>query len=521
MAEQTALDIKFTQRFSGNLLSNMAYFVLNLIIGLALAPFFLDTLGPAAYGLIPLATSVTSYITLLIDSVNASVSRFLTIDLQKGDIAAANKTFNTALFGTLGIIVLLIPVALTAALLAPQFFNIGEQSYTSVFLLFALVFASVLIRAWSSNFMVTLFANNRLDYRNYVNITNLLMQIALIVLLFSLFGPSLVYVGISYFIAAVAAFILAYILSKKICPYLKIQPKNFVLSRFKEIGNVALWMGFNALGSLFYGHIGLMVVNKFFGEISGTQYSLCLMWGTLLISTAGLITNTFTPMIYSHYAKNNREGMLRFTKFTIKVTGLVMALPIGLVYIFAPQLMTFWVGAEYAGLALIIWILLSPLMCQVQASCISPINAAYKRVRIPAIGNFLAGMINLALALSLPFIFDIGMYGVAIAYAVSMFFLTGFVSPFYNAYVVGAPVFTYFKYMLMGMAVTALLVAAGMVYSSVVPVDSLIMLIASGLLISVVYLVIVLRCVLKKDERKMIRACVPKKLELLIPEWVL
>jgi membrane protein EpsK len=94
-----ALDINFSKRFSTNLISNIIYFILNLIIGLALAPFFLDTLGPSAYGLIPLATSVSSYVTLLISSVNSSVSRFLTIDLQKGDIDAANKTFNTALFG--------------------------------------------------------------------------------------------------------------------------------------------------------------------------------------------------------------------------------------------------------------------------------------------------------------------------------------------------------------------------------------------------------------------------------------
>jgi O-antigen/teichoic acid export membrane protein len=117
------LDIKFTQRFSGNLLSNIAYFVLNIIIGLALVPFFLDTLGEAAYGLIPLATSLTGYVTIVIDAINSAVTRFLTVDLQRSDLERASETFNTAVFTTLGVILCLIPIAIAAAWIAPSIFQ--------------------------------------------------------------------------------------------------------------------------------------------------------------------------------------------------------------------------------------------------------------------------------------------------------------------------------------------------------------------------------------------------------------
>ena len=232
MGDNTAaLDINFSKRFSTNLISNIIYFILNLIIGLALAPFFLDTLGPSAYGLIPLATSVSSYVTLLISSVNSSVSRFLTIDLQKGDIDAANKTFNTALFGTLAIVLILLPISLLIAFLAPTFFSIGDVAATDVIWLFALVFISVLIRTWSSTFMVPLFAHNRLDLRNYVEISNLVVQVGLIVLFFAVFGPSLVLVGAAYVIAAVFSRILAGIYARKVSPYLKIQISKFLFRR--------------------------------------------------------------------------------------------------------------------------------------------------------------------------------------------------------------------------------------------------------------------------------------------------
>ena len=110
MTEETTapLDIKFQQRFSKNLISNIIYFILNIIVGLALVPFFLDSLGDVAYALVPLATSVTSYVTLIVQCLNMSVSRYLTLDLQRGDLEKANVTFNTAMFGTLAVVLILL-----------------------------------------------------------------------------------------------------------------------------------------------------------------------------------------------------------------------------------------------------------------------------------------------------------------------------------------------------------------------------------------------------------------------------
>ena len=515
------LDIKFTQRLPANLISNIIYFVLNIIIGLALVPFFLDTLGTAAYGLIPLATSITSYITLVIDSLNTSISRFLTIDLQRADVKRANETFNTALFGTLGVILLLIPFALAAAWYAPVFFNIGDQSATDVFLLFALIFGSVFIRAWSSNFMVILFAYNRLDLRNYVNSTNLVVQLILVVTLFLCLGPSLVLVGLSYVGAAIATFAMAFILSKRTCPALKISPASFVRSRLGEIGGMSVWVLINSIGLLLNTQVALIIVNKLFGEVAGTEYYLAAIWSTLLISIAALITNLFTPMTYSYYAKQDREGLIRFTSTTIKCIGLFMALPIALVCIFSPQLLTIWVGAEFAHLAPLIWICVAPVILQIMVSCISPITVAYNRVRSLVILTFPMGFLNLVLALLLPYIFNIGMYGVALAGLITLFLRYGVINPLFIAHVIRIPAFTYMKKMLYGVGgVLALSVTAGALVS-VVTISTLPTLILAGGVIAAVYLLFVLNVILQPEEKKMIRSCLPGVCQRRIPSWLL
>jgi O-antigen/teichoic acid export membrane protein len=528
----TPYDIRFTQRFSGNLLSNIVYFILNVIIGLALVPFFLDTLGEAAYGLIPLATSITSYVTLLIDAVNTSVSRFLTIDLHRGDVENANRTFNTSLFGTLAIIILTVPVALGVAWMAPSFFSIGDLAVSDVFLLFALVFGSVLIRAWSSNFMVTLFACNRLDLRNYVNITNLVVQLLLVVVLFLCLGPSLVLVGCSYLVAAVAAFAVAFILSRRQCPFLEISSRYFVRSLFGELVGTAGWFAFISIGNLLFMNIALIIVNKLFGEVAGAEYSLAFTWGLLLFSIASLVTNVFTPMFFSYYAKGDTTGLIRFGSFSTRCTGLFMALPIGLICVFAPQLLTLWIGAEYARLAPLVWIIVLPVLVRVQAGCIYPIYVAYKKVRAPAVATCVIGVLNVILALSLPHVFNIGMYGVAYASAISMvLFSIGF-SSLYNAHVAGAPRFEFLKQMLVGVCALGVLCVAGsavmlilsltgilplpVVNSSTLPILTLV-----GCGITAGYMLFVLKVVLLPEERKMIYSCLPEECLRKIPSWLL
>ncbi|KKH27271.1 lipopolysaccharide biosynthesis protein [Methanosarcina mazei] len=515
------LDIKFMQRFPKNLISNVTYFVLHIAIGLMLVPFFLDTLGTAAYGLIPLATSLTGYVTLIIDSLNTSISRFLTIDLQRADVKRANETFNTALFGTLGIILLLIPIALAAAWYAPVFFNIGDQSKTDVFLLFALIFGSMLIRTWSSSFMVTLFAYNRLDLRNYVNCVYLFMQLIMVVTLFLYLGPSLVLVGLSYAVAAVATLVISFVLSKRTCPFLKISPASFVRSRLKEIGGMSSWVLINSVGLLLNTQVALIVVNKLFGEVAGTEYSLAAVWSTLLINIAALVTNLFTPMTYSYYAKQDREGLIHFTSMTIKVIGLFMALPISLVCIFSPQLLTIWVGEEFAHLAPLVWICVAPVILQIMVSCISPITVAYNRVRSLVFLTLPMGFLNLILALLLPYIFNIGMYGVALAGLITLFLRYGVINPLFIASVIQIPVFTYLKKMLYGIGGLLVISVVGIALLSVVTISTLPTIILIGGGIAAAYLLFVLNIVLHPEEREIIRSCLPRVCQKKIPSWIL
>lgn len=118
----------FSKQVPKNLMSNVLYFILNVI--------FINALGVASYALIPLVTSIPGYVNLLLQSLNTLVSRYLTIDLQKKEFGKANITFNNALFRTLGIILLMFPFVVLVFHYSPSFIEIpSNQKNVSIVLL--------------------------------------------------------------------------------------------------------------------------------------------------------------------------------------------------------------------------------------------------------------------------------------------------------------------------------------------------------------------------------------------------
>jgi O-antigen/teichoic acid export membrane protein len=440
----------FSKQVPKNLLANILYFIVNVVIGLFLVPFFIDSLGVASYALVPLATSLTGYVNLVVQSLNTSVSRYLTIDLQRKEFEKANITFNTALFGTLGIILLMLPFVVLISYYAPSFFEIPASQENAARILFLGVISSFLLRSWGSNFGVSLFAYNRLDLQNLVNAVNILVQVGLIILLFRFYSPSLVYIGFAYLIGAVVAFILTIVFSRKINPHLKVNTKDFRRSKVNEITGMGGWVIINQVGSLLFLQIDLIVVNKLFGTVAGGEYSVVLTWSIMLRTIAGMLVGVLTPVILTYYAKERIDELINISKSTVKLTGLAMALPIGYICGFAPQLLSLWVGPEFAKLSLLMVLMLSHLVINLPVTPLFAINVAYNKVRIPGIVSFFMGIGNFLLAVMIPYLTGWNYYGVALAGAIMLTLKNAFFTPWYATKILGIPKNTFIKSMIPG-----------------------------------------------------------------------
>ncbi len=502
---------RFVTQLPGNLISNIAYFLVHVVIGILLVPYFISTLGIAAYGLIPLVSALTGYVAIVIQSLDTTVSRYLTIDLQKSDYAAANRTFNTAFFGLSLIIALMIPIVILVSYFIPVIFNVPAGQETGAIILFICASAAFFIRSLNGTFTVQLFAYNRLDYMNLVNIVNFLVQVGLIVLLFSLKGPSLEFVGGAYIGGAIVASVLAIILAKKVCPHLHLSIGSFDRSRVRDLGNMGGWMFINQIGVLLFLQIDLIVVNILFGATNSGEYAIALQLGNQLRPIAAVFAGVLTPIILTYYAKEQTETMIRVTKSSVKLMGLAMALPIGLVCGFAPQLLTVWVGEEYAFLAPLLVLMTLPLVINLAVLPLFSINIAYNRVSVPGIVTVILGIGNLALAVILALFTGWGYYGVAAAGAIVLTFKNAIFTPWYATKVLGVGVHTFTSAMLPGVVAGLLLGAIAAVLGIFLPLDTLIPLIITCGILGMLYTLLMWRIGLSVGERKLFGSYLPKK----------
>ncbi|MGB9940822.1 lipopolysaccharide biosynthesis protein [Methanosarcina sp.] len=499
----------FSKQVPKNLLANVLYFILNIIIGLFLVPFFIDSLGVASYALVPLATSLTGYVNLVVQSLNTSVSRYLTIDLQKKEFKKANVTFNTALFGTLGIILLMLPFVILISYYAPSFFEIPASQEDAARILFLGVISSFLLRAWGSNFGVSLFAYNRLDLQNLINAINIVVQVGLIILLFRIYSPSLIYIGLAYLIGAAVAFILTIFFSRNINPNLKVNIKDFRKSKVNEITEMGGWVIINQIGSLLFLQIDLIVVNKLFGTIAGGEYSIALTWSILLRTIAGMLVGVLTPVILTYYAKGKIDELISVSKSTVKFTGLAMALPIGYICGFAPQLLTLWVGQEFAKLSLLMVLMLSHLVINLPVTPLFAINVAYNKVRIPGIVTFFMGVGNFLLAVIIPYLTGWNYYGVALAGAIMLTLKNAFFTPWYATKVLGISRNTFLNSMIPGVVAMVLTGVVSSLVANYLQISGIISLLICGIILTAVYLSVVWKFGLKEFEKLIAGSFIP------------
>lgn len=500
---------RFATQLPRNLAGNIVNFVVNLIIGLLLVPYFISTLGVAAYGIIPLATSLNSYVVLLTESLNTAVSRYLTVDLQREDYAKANKTFNTAFVTITGIIFLMVPFVALFSLFSPVIFNVPEGQNLETIFLFLGVCGAFLIRSWSGNFTVSLFAYNRLDLLNLVSIVNIIVQVTLIVTLFVFLGPSLALVGLAYLIGGIVASALAIFLSWRINPHLSIDVHDFDRSRLRDLTSMGWWVVVNQVGAVLFLSIDLIVVNLLFGASTGGEYAIALQWVVLLRAIAGTLSGVLTPIVLTYYAKEQTDTLIKVSRSAVKLMGLSMALPIGLVCGFAPALLTVWVGSEFSFLALLMVVLTGHLVINLAILPLFSINVAYNRVKIPGILTLFMGVGNLALAIVLSLYTGLSYYGVAVAAAIILTLKNALFTPWYATRILGVSVHTYTRAMLPGIAATILIAGFAVFISMFFPMTSVLSLFIAGGGIAVLYLAFVWLLGLDGFERNLFSSFMP------------
>ncbi|MCA9948174.1 MAG: oligosaccharide flippase family protein [Anaerolineales bacterium] len=512
MSEEAVITVQegtAPRRFAVNVGSNLLMLGLTMLSGIWFTQYLIENLGVALYGIVPLALSVTNYMNVINSSLNSSVGRFLTIDLNHGDHLSANRTFNTALWLSIVVCLLLLPVVLVVSYLAPLFFNVPPGSETAVRFLFVGVMLAYLISIVRSIFNVSPFAHHRFDLQNAVLATNLIIRVGLAVILFTLLMPTLWFIGVGSIAGALISTVLAIVIWRYLTPELKIGLHFFDREQLGKLAGMSGWVLVTQVGALLFLNIDLVVANLRLGaEVTG-QYGSVLQWHIMLRMLATTATSVLAPIIIAQYAHNNLNKMASLTRRSVKLLGLGLAFPIGIVAGLSHPLLNIWLGPEFTHLALLLTILVIHLCVNTAVLPLFSVQAALNRVRIPGIVTLVLGILNLILAWWWAPYNSIGI-GIALAGALILTLKNTIFTPLYGAYIQDLPWHTFLTSLVPGVLGTLCITAAAFFIGQYFQIDSWIKIGVVGAIVGLIYGGAAFVIALSKEDRQFLTRFLPR-----------
>jgi membrane protein EpsK len=489
-------------RFAVNLAANAANFGLSILVGLWLTPYLIRNLGVAAYGLVPLAVTAASYLSLLTLGLNAAVGRFMTVCLDQNDVEESNRVFNTSLWGSVVILLACAGPAIWVSLRASTFFEIPqgyESSFTWVFLCaVGVVFLTIL----GTPFSAVTFCRNRFDLSNLAAASGTMLRVCVIVALFTLCGPEIRYVGTALLLSSFVVFLFSLGIWRYLTPMLRVQPSCFNWTTLRQLTGTGGWMLVDQIGAILFLSIDLIVVNKMLGPEAGGEYGALLTWSSMLRSLAAGVTVVFAPTIVSLYGLGKIERLVGYLLRAGKFLGLTIALPIGAVCGFSGAILRVWLGPTFEPLAPLLVLMVIPLCAYAAVLPVGGIPLAANRVRLPAIVTCGTGIINLGLAILLAGPCGWGMYGVAAA-GLFVFTARNFVFvPLYATQILGVGRLTFYRSVLPAIGLAGGVACVGWFMDQLFYIDTWPRLVVAGLFSTGAYVGVTSTCLLSPVERR-------------------
>ena len=507
-----------------NLRMNIASFGCNIIVGLWLVPYLVRHLGIAAYGLVPLAMVFTEYVSIITQSFNTAVSRFLTVELRGVQTDGSVAVFNSSLALMTALSLLQILAATVVLTYFDKLIAVPIGLMHDTLWLFALTFAGFIFSMLGGVFNVAMYSKNRLDLMRINDIVRLSVRTVVTVLLFSLFEPNLLYVGVGNFLAGACALLLSIIQWRQLAPELVINLRKIEFARIKPIAGMAGWVIVNTVGYLLFLRIDIYIVNRFIGPEAGGEYAAVLHWSQLVRTAAGVFSGVITPLGMIYYAQGEMQKLAQMIGMAVKLMSLALALPLALLCVFSSDILGFWLGDSFRSLGGLMTLQLCTLVVNLGVLPLFSINMATNRIKIPAILTLVMGGLNFFLAILFVQKFDLGYYGVAFAGIIVLTIKNVIFTPWYAAHLLDLKNSTFFRPLLNGFLAFCLLYVGAFVVRNLVQSQSLT---GVGLTLLSLLLAFVLPLAwwgLSKKERTLVSDFAPKKFRgwfrklLLVPQ---
>ena len=465
-----------------NLLYNVVSFGVNYGVAFFLTPYLVKHVGREAYGFLPLVNSIIGYSSILTSAIGSMSGRFVTMAMYKDDIPGANRYFNSVWVANAAFSALFTVVAVFFVVFADSLINVPGYLLTEVRWLFGLGTASLVFGLLTGYLAMGTFVKNRTDMTATRNIVLACANVAVIVALFSLFPPSIVYISVASLAIAPLSFCFNLSLKRKLLPELTLAPRRFFsFKAVKEVFFSGIWNSLNQLSNVLLQQIDLLITNIFIGAAATGSYALAKIAPTFVYSVLAVLSSSFSPRFNILFAQGKVAELVGEIKKSMKIVGFLVGIPIGLLLAYGKEFYALWVPSEDAlFLYRLTVVTVAPLMIGGSINPIFGVFSATNKLRVPSLVVLGAGTANTVAIFVLLSTTNLGIWAIAIVGAVQGGLRNLLFTPSYGAACLGRKWHTFYPVMIKGCLGMAVVALGGFAFKQVLPADSWLKLLLSG-----------------------------------------
>lgn len=486
-----------------NIVSSLVVFVVSMLINLFLSPYIVKNIGVEANGFISLANTFISYATLTTIALNSMSGRFITIAIHKNNFSLANKYYNAVFWGNLvTVVVLLFPAIILIGNLE-DIINIPIYLLRDVKGLFVILFINFVLSTALPSWATATFATNNLYLQSIRNLQGNLLKLVIICLLFYFLSPSICYVGMATLVATLYSAFFNFRYKKKLLPELNIDFKMLDLSKVRELISSGMWGTLNQVGQLLLSGMDLLIANVFISAADMGVLALAKTIPNVLVNLAGTLTSVFMPTLTISYAKNDKNELKKSLKSGMKLTGVLLTVPLTLLIIYGYEFYELWVPTEDAKVLQVLSVLTCCGMIFTSGTqCLYNIFTVTNKLKTNSLLILVSGFISTGIVVILLKISSLGIYAIAaVSSFVNIIRNMLYTVPFCAKYL-GFKWNTFFPEVLNSIFSVVILTIVGNIIKNIATINSWLDLIVMGFITGLIGILINIFILLNKEERK-------------------
>ena len=501
------------------MIANVIAFGVQFGINFVLTPYIINTLGSEAYGFVPLANNFIGYINIITVALNSMSSRFLTIEMSRGNTKQAQVYFNSVQMANTVLAVILAVPSVLLVLFVDKVMRVPADLLQDVQLTFAYALLGMEISLVLSVYGDVFYVKNRLELSAKRNIEGNVLRALILVLLFTVFKPKIWFVTATMLVVTVYLSCVNIHYTHKLTPEFRVDKTKFSGRAVKTLLSSGVWNSFNQLSLVLLTTLDIYLANVFIGAQASGEYSLVKTVPNFIQSLVGVLVGVFIPQFTIHYARKERRELLDSIDFSIKVMGYVMMIPLGFLMVFGVDFFHVWVPTQNAQLLQGLSILtLVPMVVTCSINTIFNVYTVTNKLKVPALAWVAFGAAYVLSVIVLLRFTDIGIWAIPVASMAWGLIRNLTFTPMYAAHCLGLPWHTFYKAIIRGCLCIVTVLVVSFSYHSVLPADSWLLLIMAAGVCAVVSGVANLFVVFDGSERRRLFRLVAGKLRRHAPQ---